>query len=212
MLNYEHLWRLFDIIPGLEDLRIQGDYLGRTTSATVVYNNLQSAVYAKEKLHGFEYPPGERLIIKYAFDAKNVHALGEQVFNIGGGGGGGSGGNGGDGQRDSFCNIALPSIKALAAPNTQCKKRLFIVCITQALPYTILKQAFCRFGDLIEVFLLPGKTCGYAMYGTESAANEAMHTLHGAELCGIRMKVMEAEEPKPNSEGGRKRLRADDNN
>lgn len=32
--------------------------------ATVVYNNLQSASYACEKLHGFEYPPGQRLIVK----------------------------------------------------------------------------------------------------------------------------------------------------
>lgn len=32
--------------------------------ATVVYNNIQSATYAKEKLHGFEYPPGQRLIVK----------------------------------------------------------------------------------------------------------------------------------------------------
>lgn len=32
--------------------------------ATVVYNNSQSATYACEKLHGFEYPPGQRLIVK----------------------------------------------------------------------------------------------------------------------------------------------------
>jgi hypothetical protein len=30
-----------------------------------VYNNAQAAAYAKEKLHGFEYPPGQRLIVKY---------------------------------------------------------------------------------------------------------------------------------------------------
>ena len=32
--------------------------------ATVVYNNPQSANYACDKLHGFEYPPGQRLIVK----------------------------------------------------------------------------------------------------------------------------------------------------
>ena len=32
--------------------------------ATVVYNNPQSANYACEKLHGFEYPPGQRLIVR----------------------------------------------------------------------------------------------------------------------------------------------------
>lgn len=32
--------------------------------ATVVYTSHQWASYAKEKLHGFEYPPGHRLIVK----------------------------------------------------------------------------------------------------------------------------------------------------
>jgi hypothetical protein len=32
--------------------------------AIAVYNNPQAASYAKEKLHGFEYPPGQRLIVK----------------------------------------------------------------------------------------------------------------------------------------------------
>jgi len=38
--------------------------------ATVVYNNQQSAAYAKEKIHGLEYPPGERLIVKAGLDLK----------------------------------------------------------------------------------------------------------------------------------------------
>ena len=33
----------------------------------VVYNNAQAATYAKEKLHGFEYPPGQRLIVKHDY-------------------------------------------------------------------------------------------------------------------------------------------------
>lgn len=32
-----------------------------------MYNNAQAASYAKEKLHGFEYPPGQRLIVKYDY-------------------------------------------------------------------------------------------------------------------------------------------------
>lgn len=35
---------------------------------TVVYNNPQWAAYALEKLHGFEYPPGYRLIVKPDLD------------------------------------------------------------------------------------------------------------------------------------------------
>ena len=32
-----------------------------------MYNNAQAASYAKEKLHGFEYPPGQRLIVKFDY-------------------------------------------------------------------------------------------------------------------------------------------------
>lgn len=32
--------------------------------AIAVYSSPQAAAYAKEKLHGFEYPPGQRLIVK----------------------------------------------------------------------------------------------------------------------------------------------------
>ncbi|CAG0914484.1 unnamed protein product [Notodromas monacha] len=64
-LNQDQLWRLFDIVPGLDfcDLRRKSGQ-GRSI-ANVVYNNAQSANYAVEKLHGFEYPPGERLIVKF---------------------------------------------------------------------------------------------------------------------------------------------------
>lgn len=198
LLREEHLWRLFDIIPGLEYCRIHEDYLGRTISATVTYNNVAAAVYAKTKLHNFEFPPGERLLVKcHAMDPQNV-GLGEQVFNFG---------NNQPATRENFCNVPLPPAKPLV-PSATCAKRLFIVC-RQSLPYNVLKQAFCRFGDLIEVFLLPAKTCGYALYASESSANEAIKTLHGAEICGIRMKVMPAEEPPENN---RKRLRPDDSN
>jgi len=36
--------------------------------AVIRYNNLGSAVYAKEKLNGFEYPPGNRLAVSYIDD------------------------------------------------------------------------------------------------------------------------------------------------
>lgn len=38
--------------------------------ATVVYNNQQSASYARDKLNGFEYPPGEKLVVKPGIDFK----------------------------------------------------------------------------------------------------------------------------------------------
>lgn len=71
-VNQDQLWRLFDLVPGLDycDLKAVGRGGGgpshaRRGQALVVYNNPQSAAYAKEKLHGFEYPPGTRMIVKF---------------------------------------------------------------------------------------------------------------------------------------------------
>ncbi|XP_063224602.1 RNA-binding protein 45 isoform X2 [Bacillus rossius redtenbacheri] len=62
-LNQDQLWRLFDIIPGLDFLTL--DPKSRVKGqALAVYNNPSAADYAREKLHGFEYPPGQRLIVK----------------------------------------------------------------------------------------------------------------------------------------------------
>ena len=39
--------------------------------AVIRYNNLGSAVYAKEKLTGFEYPPGNRLAVSFIDDGED---------------------------------------------------------------------------------------------------------------------------------------------
>lgn len=39
--------------------------------ALIRYNNLGSAVYAKEKLNGFEYPPGNRLVVSFFDDGED---------------------------------------------------------------------------------------------------------------------------------------------
>jgi hypothetical protein len=88
LINQDQLWRLFDLVPGLdycELKRVEGRGRDRTSKAigTVVFNNPQSATYAKEKLHGFEYPPGHRLIVKFEEGS---------LSSSGGGGGGGHGG------------------------------------------------------------------------------------------------------------------------
>uniref|UniRef100_A0A336M0D8 CSON007493 protein n=1 Tax=Culicoides sonorensis TaxID=179676 RepID=A0A336M0D8_CULSO len=155
LLTQDQLWRLFDIIPGLDYCRLHDDM-----------------------------------------------SSGNDLFSFGGSRGGGGGGD-----RDLPCNIPLPSQKPMAPVTAPCRKRLFIVCTNGPLPAPILKNAFCRFGDLIEVFLLPGKNCGYALFANEASAEDCMTTLHGAEIAGIRLKAMEADEPNQ----GRKRLRQDDN-
>ncbi|XP_048468279.1 RNA-binding protein 45-like [Rhincodon typus] len=67
MLTYEQIYSLFDVIPGLEYCEIQND--PNMGYAVVRYNNVASAVHAKEKLNGFEYPPGNQLRLNYIEDA-----------------------------------------------------------------------------------------------------------------------------------------------
>jgi len=72
-----------------------------------------------------------------------------------------------------------------------------------------MKDVFGRFGNLIDIYILNGKTCGYAKYADKECAQKAIQTLHGQELCGARLKVMPAE-PQDKVDTGRKRIKIDD--
>lgn len=39
--------------------------------ALIRYSNLGSALYAREKLNGFEYPPGNRLVVNFVDDGED---------------------------------------------------------------------------------------------------------------------------------------------
>ncbi|KAJ3655461.1 hypothetical protein Zmor_014592 [Zophobas morio] len=83
----------------------------------------------------------------------------------------------------------------------------FIVCTPSPLPNAVLKNVFSRFGNLIDVYMLNNRNCGFAKYANAESAETAIKTLHGAEICGIRMKVLKAEEKQDHN---RKRQRIDD--
>lgn len=97
----------------------------------------------------------------------------------------------------NYCSVSLPSPQPLADIDSPVAKRCFLVCKPQPPPLTVLKDIFCRFGNLINVYTLPSKTVGYARYSVSESADEAIKTLHGAEVCGIRIKVLEAEAEAP---------------
>lgn len=97
----------------------------------------------------------------------------------------------------NYCSVKLPPPKPLADIDSTVAKRCFLVCKPQPPPLTVLRDIFCRFGDLINVYTLPNKTVGYARYASAKAAEEAMRVLHGAEVCGVRIKVLEAEDEAP---------------
>ncbi|CAK1548104.1 unnamed protein product [Leptosia nina] len=97
----------------------------------------------------------------------------------------------------NYCSAKLPPRQPLADIDALVGKRLFLICKPQPPPLTVLRDIFCRFGNLISVYTLPNKTVGYARYTTVESADNAMKTLHGAEICGVRIKVVEAEDEVP---------------
>lgn len=70
VLTQEKLWKLFDVVPGLQHCEVYSqDATGDGVYGSVVYNTPKAAAYAMEKLHGFDYPLGSSIMIK--FDDQN---------------------------------------------------------------------------------------------------------------------------------------------
>ncbi|XP_076473012.1 RNA-binding protein 45-like isoform X2 [Babylonia areolata] len=105
-------------------------------------------------------------------------------------------------ERVNYCNIMLPLPQPLVNDDSVVAKRLFIVCQPSAVAERVLRDAFCRFGNLISVYLLSGRNFGYAKYASTESAMKAMQTLHGQNLSGQRIKVLEAEPPKQGGDDG----------
>ena len=66
-----------------------------------------------------------------------------------------SGGASGD-VRVRYCNVALPEKKAFASRDSPVEQRLFIVSLPDGFEERILKDSFCRFGNLIDAYFMPG--------------------------------------------------------
>lgn len=73
-VNEDQLWRLFDLVPGLDYCEVREvDQPNHRVLGLAVYTNPTAASYARNKLHGFEYPPGHRLIVRYDEASANGH-------------------------------------------------------------------------------------------------------------------------------------------
>uniref|UniRef100_T1P7L1 RNA recognition protein n=1 Tax=Musca domestica TaxID=7370 RepID=T1P7L1_MUSDO len=193
-VNQDQLWHLFNIIPGLNNCKILRECGPRTNEAIVVYDSPEAAIYARDKLHGLEYPAGERIIAKVSgmSSARIDTSFIDKRTKM-----------------DAVCNVPLPPVEPMAPADAQCAQRLFIV-LTSNVPMSILKNVFSCWRGLMDVYLLPNKNCGYVKYANKNSAINAMQTLHGAEICGTRIKVLEAEERDHNNDdgdGNRKRMR-----
>uniref|UniRef100_A0A8C4Q762 RNA binding motif protein 45 n=1 Tax=Eptatretus burgeri TaxID=7764 RepID=A0A8C4Q762_EPTBU len=227
-ITREQLTALFGLIPGLDFCDAQKDVINSCRLGYVRYNNPASAIYAKEKLNQFEYPPGSPMMIHFAKDVEaatsgenplrlmalqlvTAQVMAEVSSHFT------DRAQPGRGQmvqpqmmqstqqtrhangdfETSFTTARLPPKQPLAPMNTPMKERLFVVCSSSAPPPPeALTNAFCRFGNLIEIYMLPSKSYGYAKYADESSAKAAIEALHGQEVCGVRLKVLPADPPK----------------
>lgn len=208
------LSRLFDIIPGMQMCDLKQNYnTGESKGfAYVTYNSVGSAIYAKEKLNGFEYPLRSKLLVKYAEDPPGMRSNGtgqgsDTAFQIQ------SYGSKplltvGPYAVDSttvYTSAALPAPSPLANPTSEVVSRLFIVCQPAPPPENALKDVFSRFGNLIDVWMMKDRNFGYAKFASKESADAAIEGMHGHEVLGMKLKVMHADPPK--SEASRKRPR-----
>ncbi|KAG8432493.1 hypothetical protein GDO86_016946 [Hymenochirus boettgeri] len=224
-LTQEQAYNLCDLIPGLEYCEVQRDLYTNFGHAIVQYQNIASAIYAKYKLNGFEYPPGNRLVVSYLNDggdgaellrkmasqmvAAQVNSIvwssqvAQQYPTTSLMGGSYPYPAAIDVNQDSSHGIQtdakLPSVKKKAPGDAQSKERLFVVFNPHPLSSDVMEDVFCRFGNLIEVYIVPGKNVGYVRYADVHSANEAIVALHGKVVNGVKLKVMQADSPRDES-------------
>lgn len=215
-LTQEQVFALFDLIPGLEYCELQRDSYGMSKGhALIRYTNLGSAVYAKEKLNGFEFPPGNRLAVTYVEDGEDrsssvnrmaVQYVASQMMSQVWSGSS----NNQLMKPTSYTTVApassriqtdvtLPPPQKLAPSDSKSKERLFVVFTPTVLPLDVLEDVFGRFGSLIDVHLVPGRKVGYMKYAEKQSADDAMAALHGRFVNGVKMKVMLADPPREES-------------
>ncbi|NWJ00669.1 RBM45 protein, partial [Crypturellus undulatus] len=210
----EQLSALFDLIPGLEYCDIQRDPHMNNGYAVIQYSSAASAIYAKHKLHGFEYPPGNRLIVTFLEDGSdssdlirrmatelvtahmssllwNSNPIPQQCRTPPQAFGGTCSSQLLQPQTDAI----LPPHKKKVPPDTSVKERLFILFNPHPLPINVLEDVFCRFGHLIKVYLVAGKNVAYAKFADRASASDAIIALHGKVVNGVRLKVRLADSP-----------------
>jgi len=251
-LSEDQVERLFDLIPGLKYCRFvnESTNYNRTPLLRRVlleYVSPSAASYALEKLHGFEYPPGKKIVVKSEYDggdglvgsvtgkrdamglvaAKSAPEITQELatltkalaeatnmikLQVGGALAGASrmgGGHMSDVYDPSLCSVRLPPPQPLARIESKIAERLFIVGQPSLPSRNALWDVFGRFGELIDVYIINGKNCGFVNYARKESAERALEMLHGADVCQMRLKVTLADPPKNES---RKRIKMDTGN
>lgn len=214
MVGQEQLNRLFDLIPGMEMCDLKRHYVTGDSKgfAYVTYNSITAAMYAKEKLNGFEYPPGSKLTVKYADDPPPRYPPSpttEPVYPMYH-----SAPHSplrspvkGSPTRSLSPVRPLPNRQRRHSFSSEFDGRVFFICNPQPPAEHVLREIFGRFGVLTDVWIVRGKNYGYAKFTSRSAAEAAITALHGIEVFGVKLKVMLADPPPEDGSTRNKRPR-----
>lgn len=207
-VTQEQLFKLFDIVPGMEFVDLKRHHAtGESRGfAYITYSSINSAAYAKEKMSGLEYPPGCKMIIKYAEDPPSVRygppsPTFEPSFPYS--------------APHSPIRSPVRSVSPVRLIGTSGRQRrhsfsseydgrVFFICSPSPPAEHVLRDIFSRFGVLTDVWTVRGKNYGYAKFTTRVSAESAITALHGMEVFGVKLKVMLADPPPDDSARGKR--------
>ncbi|CAD5120478.1 DgyrCDS9044 [Dimorphilus gyrociliatus] len=217
-VNTDNIEHLFRIIPGFESCSFDSE----SGEGTIRYTDSSCAAYAKDRLDGFEYPINYQLTVDFckpesketkhtepnsseiSEDAEKTNDENcrenhdekkedtkekedEEASNE----------VKGEDEKDSFvrvryCTFPVPDVRDIVS-QMECKTRLFIVSKPSSFDNSIMKNLFCRYGNLIDAYFLPGKNYGFAKYGCNQSAEEALSAIDGKEVAGQLLRVVLAD-------------------
>lgn len=224
MVPQRYLESLFNIVPGMAQCRYTVDTYGGCCKLLATYEDEKAASYVVERLNNFEFPSGEIVHVKPDNPlSKAANDLTAIVNNFKNAVDAGSPDlihladaiaqasslikaatsvkiDGNSDTDRNYCSVPLPPLQPMASLTSKVARRCFIVCKPHPPPAPVLKDIFRRFGDLIDVSTIANKTFGFVKYASARAAQEAINTLHGQTVCGVLLKVMEADD-KPIKDG-----------
>jgi len=63
----------------------------------------------------------------------------------------------GPGGTVKYCSVSLPDRQPFAPHESEIVERLFIVSTPDSFPQSFLEDCFCRFGNMIGAFFMPGQ-------------------------------------------------------
>uniref|UniRef100_A0ACD5UQ78 Uncharacterized protein n=1 Tax=Avena sativa TaxID=4498 RepID=A0ACD5UQ78_AVESA len=73
---------------------------------------------------------------------------------------------------------------------SQINKRLFVGGLDLSMTHEDLKKAFSPYGEIIDVMVIKGKSCGFVKYTSRASAEEAIRILNGSQLGDKTIRVI----------------------